>query len=175
MPTAIALEQFVTEWFIDDQTRYERLTIAPLPVTRTIVSGVAHSVTPTVIGVVLNVPRKITDQVTTLLRSSPILGIDNYFQRAADALDTATLSSNRTLELELYIKELEGLARSCASSLDKVMSPTNEYTRRHVDKTIVSMRGKATLTRLQITEALNNRRADVAAKLLIALPDEDWI
>lgn len=161
---AITVQQFV-----EDPARYERLTMTPLPSTKYDQSNrrgrlLWQPVAPTVISVVLVVPHPQTDAVTALLRSGGSGGRARYLATCSAAADTAAEQANRCYELERYVKKLEDLVMSSARGAG---------TEGAAVLAMASAKGDAILERSRVNAALLERSADVAAKLLASIPDDE--
>jgi hypothetical protein len=178
----ITLQQFVQEWFVEDACRYERLTRTSLPeVVRGVhtVHGrkVKDSVTSMVISCVLTVPLQHADAVTTMLRDNPNRSPTSpYLSRAAEAADREVAKADRVYELELLVERLKRLAREMARSADEVHFRTGfggfasaaDYVEHSIGLESVDVRAE----RSRVNAALTERAADVAAQILISIPDE---
>lgn len=178
------LQQYVIEWSVENSERYARLS-------KTIVGAQKQEhydakkgetqkaeAVNTIITCVLEVPRNQTERVTAALREAPHLRHASYLSHCADHADDAAALLDAQVKMRMTIEALEQLALSYASKLDELeKAPSkrdyvkNFYTAMdQIRKTIPAKSEEAVK---DMRRALNEKRADVAAKMLSSMPDED--
>lgn len=176
------IESYVVEWFVEDAERYERLSRVPLPQDKREGTGPTGGrykdvVRPAIITVLLEVPLPAVDGVTTLLRQGNVRG-SQYLKTCAEHADPATKTRDRALYLERYSAKLEAALRSVARRADRRATELDdEYAPSYVAEVegLIANADAATCIETNaVRAALDERKTEVAAKLLSGLPDGDW-
>ncbi len=178
------IESYVVEWFVEDAGRYERLRrVAPDKVVReqrpspSLPHGSKTSVVSTaIITCLLEVPLPAVDGVTTALRQGNVRG-SQYLKTCSEHADDAAVLKDRSLYLERYVEKLQDLVVKYAKIADAAAGPRDGNARRHEVDAVAVLQVEAKMVGHEIAMvrgALDERKTEVAAKLLAALPDGDW-
>lgn len=198
MPVNAVIDaSYIREWFVEDPKRYERLAMRPVRSQKVPNPGtnIDQQVYDTIISIVLEVPRAKTESVTNQLRGGTASPANYLGQAAAHAEDAATLR-DEVVTLDLEKKALLQLVSDLASHLDDYDNRIEKtshlldddlwtYFKRGRPKNVGTRWRDLTAKALQditlqsrgetnkMKAALTERRTDVAAKLLSAMPDDD--
>lgn len=170
----IKIEDFVIEWAVEDVEKYE--AVAKANVGQNKQRGITArgtegdiTVSNTIITVVLEVPRPMTEHVTSLLRSSNNLKFAAYLQTCSEHAFDAAAKADALIKQQMVVDALSELTLSYAKRLGvadaevkAALEQIKKATPAVAEAAVKSMR-----------EALKEKRTEVAARMLQAMPDEE--
>jgi len=184
-----ALIGHVVEWCVEDPDRYERISghslLPPPPngvaprfrskVEREAFNNERAALRPSVVVLVLVVPREDMQSITQALRDAPKIRPTTYVPKLGPAADYLTAINEDMLRAQTRAEALEGLVRSVAGMRPDTAAD-REKIRQWADdqiKLLPQTRYDVVKRNLdQMRAAVSERKVDVAAKMLAQVDDD---
>jgi len=161
------------EWAIEDQARYERLSGSKVGTDAGMVDSGGRPLPKTVVTLVLEVSRSKMQTLTNALRHVPNMRAAAYLVQAAGAADETSDMKDDALRMETRVYILENILINALAALDHTDRKAANAFR---DQVAVAPKAKYNTMKhivADLREAVHEKKAEVAAKLLSSIRSDD--